>query len=261
MAGTSTALPDNPYTLGRGKLLARKDGSLDWHDFAHILDLITNVTPEKLEHFTSRSQLKRRDKTVITQVTFGGSCQVDVPILDNIKFFFMSETEVADSQAPGTWSAESIVGPAEVGKYIKLPKRAIDEGTAITLTSDPAATTYIEGDDFTIDYENGLLKRLAGTNAMPDDAPLLITGAFLGSDHTFICAGEVAQQRFHLWFIGDPADGVKQDLRGFALLVPSGDLSMIGDEWQQFQLDLDWQDHPDYGGPVEYVDKGTTSST
>ncbi len=260
-SGGSTT--SNPYTLGRGKVIIRKDGSDDWHDLLHVTTFTNNVTPEKLEHFTSRSQLKRRDKTVITQVTFGGSMEVDVPIMKNIKLFFMAETEIAEIQASGTWTVEAIVAPTAIataddeGAWIKLPKLAVDPGTPIVLTGVAASPVFVEGTDFEIDYENGLLKTLAGTTITTALA-LELTGAFLDDTRTYICAGEIAQQLYHVQFIGDPADGVKQDVRGFALLVPSGDFQTIGDEWETFTLDVDWQDHADYDAPLQYVQKAAS---
>jgi len=250
---------NNPYTLGRGKLVVAKDelvdGQLQWHDFAHILNLVTNVTPEKLEHFNVRGGLKRRDKVITTQISLGGNCLVDLPILDNIKFFFMSDTETAEAQLAGTWTAASITAPATEGQWIKLPKRAVDPDTAIVLTDDPAVTTYTEDTDFEIDYVNGLMRTIPGGTIVASDA-LLITGAFLADTQTYISAAEIAQQKRHVWFISEPADGIVQHIRGFATLTPSGDLAMIGDDWQQFTLDIDFEDHADYDGPCEYVDAG-----
>ena len=125
----------------------------------------------------------------------------------------------------------------------------------MTVTTDPAGTTYEEGVDYEIDYENGLFRSIPGGGIGASEA-LLITGAFLAFDHVFICAGEVAQQLVHILFSGDATTGVRHDVRGFALLTPTGEISFVGDDWQQFTLEIDFQDHPDYGGPLEYIDKG-----
>jgi len=58
----------------------------------------------------------------------------------------------------------------------------------------------------------------------------------------------------HVWFIGDSADGIDQQIKGFANLIPSGDLAMIGDDWQQFTLSLDFETHSRYASIIEYYD-------
>lgn len=257
MANENVIIGNNPYTLARGKLLIRKDGETGWQDFAHISELTVNVTTEKLEHFSSRGGLKKRDRSITTQMTAGGSCTVDLPIVDNIRLFFQSETKNALSQSAAALAAADFTF-AGFGKWIWLGKYKFDPADTFTVTNTGATVTYVEGTDYVVDRVNGLIAPIEG-GAITATESVKVTCDYLADERTRIDAGEVTQQKYHVWFIGDPAAGINQDIKGYANLAPSGDLAMIGDDWQSFQLSLDFEEHPDYVGLLEYIDKGVAA--
>lgn len=257
MANENVIIGNNPYTLARGKLLIRKDGESGWQDFAHISELTVNVTTEKLEHFSSRSGLKKRDKSITTQMVAGGSCTVDLPILDNIRLFFQSETKSELSQAAAALAAVTFT-IAGFGKWIHLGKYKFDPVDTFTVTNTAADTTYTEDVDYVVDRVNGLLAPIEG-GLITASQDVKVTCDYLADERVRIDAGEVTQQQYHVWFIGDPAAGVNQDIKGFANLAPSGDLALIGDDWQSFQLTVDFQEHADYAELLEYIDKGVAA--
>jgi hypothetical protein len=58
------------YTLGRGKLLFKPQGSSGYEDFGNVTDFKVTFAVEKKEHFSSRSGLKVKDKEIIVPTSW-----------------------------------------------------------------------------------------------------------------------------------------------------------------------------------------------
>ena len=101
----NTPSPDN-YTLGRGQVYFSRllsDGSYDgFRDLGNAPNFNINVALEKLDHFSSRSGLKAKDKSVIVQVTPAASFVLDEINEENLAMAFMANAEavaqVADDE-------------------------------------------------------------------------------------------------------------------------------------------------------------------
>ncbi len=81
------------YVLGRGVLyIADWDGDtppaeVDYTDLGNCTDFTIQVTEEKLEHFSSRSGVKTKDKVVTLQVGYEGSLTLDEIAMENLAYF------------------------------------------------------------------------------------------------------------------------------------------------------------------------------
>lgn len=86
----------------------------------------------------------------------------------------LSGTAVALTAAEATVTDEAVTAPA-AGEYVQLggtsAKRNI---SAVTVTTSPAGTTYVEGTDYTLDAKLGLLTIIA-TGSITEADDLLVT--------------------------------------------------------------------------------------
>lgn len=94
------------YTLGRGKVLFKKQGDAAYLDLGNAPAFTVNTTIDKLEHFSSRSGLSKKDLEVITKLTMAGSFTLDEPNAANLGMFLMS-TAGAEASAQGTITTEA----------------------------------------------------------------------------------------------------------------------------------------------------------
>jgi hypothetical protein len=53
-------------------------------------------------------------------------------------------------------------------------------------------------------------------------------------------------QKGHFYFAGVPPQGQAIDLLGYGSLTPTGDMAFVGDDWSQFQFEIEFLEHADY---------------
>jgi hypothetical protein len=148
------------YTLGRGIVyFDRLVGSTyqGERDMGNTPAFNVSVALEKLDHFSSRSGLKAKDKTVITQVTPTCTFTLDEINVENIALMFMANTatitQAAALDGVAVTLTTSSVGNRyyDVGDYRNIATTAIlylpyDGGTVIpvvgeVLTGAPSTDT------------------------------------------------------------------------------------------------------------------------
>lgn len=245
-----------PYVLGRGLVLTKKNGETTWKDTFHGKGFTLNITSDSLEHENLRNAVKTVDKQVVTKLKAEGKIDVDVPCVDNLLMFFYGDSAIVDAQTGGAWTAEefTVIKPDE---WQSLGKR----GIVITTITDDDTTPVplVEGVDYYVDLVRGLFLPLS-TSSLVGSAgdKFRITGTYATHSKSSIYIGEKITKR-HIWFKGNPATGIIQDIKGYCTIKPEGDLAFIGDEWQNFTFTLLFETHPDYPSPtgVVYEDLGT----
>jgi len=90
------------YTLGRGKILFNRKNSDDSYqgmrDLGNASDFAVSISVDKLEHYSSRTGLKTKDKTVITGMNPSASFVLDEVNSKNLSLTFMAgEAETSQS--------------------------------------------------------------------------------------------------------------------------------------------------------------------
>lgn len=246
---------DIPHTLGRGKLLVRKDDEASYLDLGHILSFNVTVETEQLDHFSSRSGIKKLDKNTLTQQTVKATLETDTPRNENLLLFFMGEKIDALNQASGSFVDEPFV--LVFNRWTSIGKKNLPE---VVVKNVAGTVTYTEGDDYVLDRKAGFIAPVEG-GLITDGQTVEITVDYPAVTINKIVGAKGKNQKRHIWFIGDPAEGVIQEVRGFANLVPSGDLGAIGDEWQKFSLELKFLSHNDYVSIIDYYELGVQVST
>ena len=53
-------------------------------------------------------------------------------------------------------------------------------------------------------------------------------------------------QTGHFYFVGAPPAGQALDILGYGSITPTGDMSFIGEDWSQFQFEIEFLEHTDY---------------
>lgn len=247
---------DYPYVLGRGKILVRKDTETVWQDLFHASEFKLNITTEEKTHDNFRTNLKVVDRNAILSAKAVFSFKIDVPLVDNVRKFLLADdvSPTVVTQTGAAWTAAEMT-VVEQGKWQEIipdasptdPRRNWCVVTLVTTGAGP--TTLTENTDYVLDRSRGLINVLPA--ATLTDSKINITGSYptITSAHGIsqVKAGSAASMSRHIWYQGDPSTGIIQDIQGWGLMKPNGEMDFIGDEWQGFQFDGTFMAHATYG--------------
>jgi hypothetical protein len=248
----NTPSPQN-YTLGKGVLYFDKyDSSAGTYEGARDLgnspEVSINIAPEKLEHFSSRGGLKVKDKSVVSEMNMKISFSLDEPNIENLAMMFMAEQEEV-TQAAVTAGTKGIASVKQ-GRYYDLGARGIT-AESVSVETDPAGTPVVktEGTDFVIDYVRGRIF-IPYTSTIVDADEIEVSFDAAEQTYTKLKAMQETEIEGRLIFISDNPVGVNYDLTAHrASLTPSGDLSLIGEDWMNLSYEAeimkDETGHPD----------------
>jgi hypothetical protein len=183
MAITKTSPNADNYLLGGVRIYARKRGA----DAYHVLGNATGVSlineRETLDHFTSWSGTRRRDRQDVISETFALEFTLDEFNAENLGLFFASSADaIAYSQSSGSQTTTDV--EAVLGKSLKLSHRSITSGTFV---ANEGSTTLTEGTDYEVDYETGVLTFLKGSANVSDSDTVSIAYDY----------GEIAGEQFY----------------------------------------------------------------
>jgi len=224
----------NNYQLGRGKVYfdifdgsGNLTGELDLGNAPEF-----NLAPEveKLEHYSSMSGLKTKDKEVALEVKLTGSIQLDEINLRNLKLAFLGD-DATLSQAGASVTDEEVVCTT-LDAWYSLANRSI---SAVTVT-DAIGTPLTLNDDYKVDATLGRIYAVdGGAISASDTIKVSYTAAAL--ELTGINIANVTKIEGQLRFMGDPGTGNKFELLAWkATLTPDGEFSFISDDWGVLNL-------------------------
>jgi len=240
------------YTIGRGKLLFKPDGYTGgFEDLGNCPDFKITIATDKKEHVSSRAGLQVKDLEIITKQTATGSFTLDEPNIENIKRFIMSDTGGSETQTSGNDStAQSFT--ADLDHWINLGKKNL---TSVVVKDSTDTTTYVEGTDYVLDKDAGLLMCLS-TGSIVDNSTIHVTRTWGTATIQKAYAAKTTTVKGHVWFVGNPASGRKLEVKGYVSLSPEGDLSLIGDDWMKFGFKMEFTANSSYTGLFEVHDRG-----
>lgn len=95
----------------------------------------------------------------------------DVGTTPDSEFYLYYEAYSAETGGTGTVTDESVT-IAALATWYALDYKRVQPGT-VTVTSDPAGTTYTEGTDYAIDYANGKILAITGGGISASDGILV----------------------------------------------------------------------------------------
>jgi hypothetical protein len=133
-----------------------------------------------------------------------------------------------DTNQPEATDQLVVLQAVKKGMYFDLGYVSI---TTIEVKDETDTTTYVEGTDYTIDRETGLLG-IVNSGAILDDSALNVTlsaSEYTGEAVEYLNATQVEME---LKFIGCPSDGQKYETTIYKVKVAAtGEVGLKGDEY------------------------------
>jgi hypothetical protein len=161
--------PDN-YALLRAILRFKKEGSGTYVDLGNAPEIELSLTVDKLEHFSSRTGTKTKDKVIVRQKSGTIRMVLEEITADNLALWALDSTYT--SGAVNIFSSNSIegsilvTGTNEVGKQFEweLLSVSLNPSTSVNLISgDDIARIEITGDVLAVNGAFGTITEIVAT--------------------------------------------------------------------------------------------------
>lgn len=243
MALNTNATPN--YTLGRGKVyFARFTSGQVPGPFRYIgntPEFNLTIELETLDHFSSDEGIREKDDFVPLEVTRTGSLICDDINAENVALFFFGSTQTL-TQVAATGQSENFndVNPEDVFQLgLTLNNRVGTRGvSAITVTSNPAGTTYVLGTDYSVDADRGMIAIMRG-GAIAAGSDITVNFNIDAASSVRVLSGSEPVEGA-LRFIEDNPKGDDRDIfLPYVKITPNGDLALKGDEWRQIPFSIE----------------------
>ena len=253
MAAPITETTD--YVLGKGKVIFQEDTVFTgkYRDLGNASAFTVAVETENLEHYSSREGTKTKDKDIVTQIKAKGTLTLDDVNVNNLKEWLFGTTIAETIQTLDAAVASNV--SAALDKWVTIGKYNI---TGLVVKDSTEATTYTLGTDYEVDLAAGLIRFLSGVTIV-EDAVLHLTYAAPALNSYLIDGLKASSAKGHIFFVANPPTGKIQDLKGFVSMKPTGDLALIGDDWQNIQFELEFIDNANYSGIVDVIERGVVA--
>jgi len=194
---------------------------------------------EELNHMDSTQGIMEEDFSLITSSTLGASIVTDDLKPENLAAFFLGDASdqatAAESSLVYTINSATPGQMYQVGMSPLNPTghRALDN----VVVTDGGSTTYAVNVDYEIDVDLGLLTILS-TGGIAEDSTVEVAYDTRASTRRMVASGIKLAEGALFFKARNPA-GRKVNLRmPYVQLRPSGDLSMIGEDWSTMNFDL-----------------------
>lgn len=158
------------YNLGRGIIyIAELDGTsglpLDYRDLGNAPSFALSVDVEELVHQSSRAGLRTVDKRLVISQTVNFSFVLEELSAENLALFFSGTSVAATNPAIAGITSYHLTDSAVLGRWYPIYEqtggsRALDIAKAnVALQEDPdgTPTALVEGTDYTVDEEMGMI--------------------------------------------------------------------------------------------------------
>jgi hypothetical protein len=229
------------YLLGRGRVyFDRFDSgglSTGWLDLGNCPDFSVNVSKDTLPHYSSRSGIRTKDLEALRELASSFQFSCEEFSKENLALAVMGEI-TASNQNSGSASDESVTVKAD--RYVDLAYRKITSGTVV-VTGSGGSPTYVEGTDYVIDYQEGMILAKSG-GSIADGTTVLVDYDYGALTQSIIKALKDSKVVGALKFVGDPDQGPDIVIELWkSNLMPSGDIGLISEEYANFQLQAEVQ--------------------
>jgi len=224
------------YFIGKGSLyFDRFDSNGNKTGEIHLgnaPDFTLTPELEKLEHFSSTKGLKTKDKEIVISAKVSAKFNLEEYTLENLKNALLA-TEESFTQTAGNVTDQSVV-VSRLEAYYDLGKRSISN---VVVTDQTGTTTYVEGDDYTVDEVSGRIF-IPETSAIAKGDTILVDYDYADlSTGTFLNIAKETKIEGVLRFKGDPAVGKAYEFYfGKVSLSATGDIALIGDDWGKIEF-------------------------
>jgi hypothetical protein len=231
-------------TLGRGQVYFGKFKSgtkvVEGYRFlGNAPQLNLSVENERLDHFSSTSGLREKDESIIVQRMLTGALTVDDMNFDNIAMFFQGDRST-QTQTSATAVANTFTG-VKKGMSYQLGESTINPSGVRKVTSvvvTRSSTPMVLNTDYTLDADLALVTVL-NTGAIADGDSITVTFNVSATTRRRIISGETQIEGALKYVSFNPAGEKVDYLLPYVKVTPTGDLSLIGEEWQSLQFTIE----------------------
>lgn len=225
----------NNYQLGRGKVyfdIFDTNGNLTGElDLGNAPEFNLAPEVEKLEHYSSQTGLKVKDKEIALEIKLTGSIQLDEINLRNLKLAFLA-VDSTYTQASAS-VVDEVVGVVTLDAWYSLLYRDV---STVVVTDDTGAITYVLGDDYNVDATLGRIYIIDGGDILTA-VDIKVSYDCADLDLEGIAIAQETKIEGQLRFMGDPGTGIIFELLAWkASLTPDGEFSFISDDWGVLNL-------------------------
>lgn len=102
-------------------------------------------------------------------------------------------------------------------------------------------------------YTNYDLDKLQGSFCVRDAGEFVLSYTTKSEEYTEVSPGASSNMYFHIRFLGDPATGTRQNLSGYCMINPNGDLGFKSDDWEKLTFDLSFNKHELYNSELGFI--------
>lgn len=184
----------------------------------------------KLMHYGSQAGMKVKDEEIVTDSDLTGTVTTDDMKATNVALWMMSAVSTV-TQASITSTAQNET--VSKGDLIQLGRTVLNpvgarNVTVTTVTSNPIGTSYVEGVDYQVMAEIGILQILPAST-IAANSPIIITYTAATATSTRLAMGDTDAQG-ELKFVAFNAVGANHDITiPRASISPNGDMSLLTD--------------------------------
>lgn len=243
----------NNYTLGRGRIYFGKFGddgvtAIGERYLGNTPECSFTIEAETLDHFSSDEGINEKDESVPLSTTRTGSFTTDNIDPENLAYFFFGS---ADTLAVSTATVtDEVVGPVEPGYTYKLgvsPTVPMGQSNLIVHTApstkiivkDTSGTpTYVEGTDYEVDLNTGMVTIIEGGDIESGDELKI---SYKTSAHSVarVVSGSMPIEGSMRFVSTNPKGKLYDYFMPWVKITPNGDFALKGDEWQVIPFNLE----------------------
>ena len=210
----------------------KDDGS--YEDFEYLgmtPSAAATIETETLEHTQTEEMPPSVDLDLVTKLTGTLSAAIDQISAGVIGMFFLGE-ESTETQTAGSYDETISVQP---GYSYFLGNQNM---SAVTVKSSDDSTTYVEGVDYSIDAEVGLLAILSSGSIPADDVH--VEGSYADATYSVVHGAVKEKIGAKLKFVSDPIAGKRRVWEFHKVqVIPSGDFALkSAEEYAQASFDF-----------------------
>lgn len=237
----------NEYKLGKGKafidLLDASGNSIEGERYlGNTPGFSVTVDSQTLEHYSSEAGISEKDAEVLQQVSRTINITFDSMSRENLALFVSGS--LADiTQGTGSVTSEAHNGVKQ-GYFYQLGQDSSNPSgvrsvSSVVVNGSGGTPTYVEGTDYNVDLTLARIEIIAG-GGISDGDDLEIDYDLDAVGWEQVAATSAAAVSAAIRFIADNPTGENDDMYiPLCNVRPTGELPMIGTDWQQAQLECE----------------------
>jgi len=212
-----------------------------------------SIETTKSDHFSSKTGLRQKDKSVVVEVNRSGEITCDNITPENLAYFLSGSVEDVE-QASGAVTDEALT--VRPGRHYQLGKTESNPAgvrniTSLVVKSADGASTLAAGTDYEADLALGRLQILAGAESFG----IKVSYQRPAATWRRIKTGSASELSGALRVVSDNASGESRDYyMPKVSLTPSGDLPVIAEGTDFVQMKFSLEVLKPANGEAIYID-------